>query len=93
MNIARTQYKDRYWLRWTTGHSTEVSKNDIQVILENERGESLGDAVCHNFSYGNEQGLWEIAIDVLPKNLGDTVQGYLTFEQVLKYFDKKIKQL
>jgi len=102
--LARTKYCDGYWLKWETGFNDgfrilpvdildkKELENDIQVILENDKGENLGDAICHYGSYGVENGEWEVMIDSLPKN-GDSVKGYLSFKEVLKYFDKKIKKL
>jgi hypothetical protein len=103
IKLARTQYCEGYWLRWETGFNEglkalpsisiggEELKNDIQVILENEQGDILGDAICHYGSYGVKDGQWEIMIDSIPKSFGDSVMGYLTFKEVLKYFDKKIR--
>jgi len=51
----------------------------------------LGDAICHYGSYGVENGEWEIMIDSLPKNWGDSVKGHLTWKEVERYFDKKIR--
>jgi hypothetical protein len=105
--IARTKYRDNYWLVWLTGFNDGFKtlplrlqkerayelKNDIQVVLEDEKGTRLGDAVCHYGSYGSSDGLWEIMIDVLPKSNVDSVAGYLEFKDVLKFFDKKINKL
>lgn len=102
--IAKTNYKDGYWLVWLTGYNDGFKtltpssllnenklKNDIQVVLETTKGERLGDAVCHYGSYGSENGLWEIMIDVLPR--GNDVMGHLSFSEVTKYFDKKIRKI
>lgn len=103
--IAKTKYKEGYWLVWETGFNdvhkkyndqfTDKAelKNDIQVTLKDDKGKYLGDAICHYGSYGVENGEWEIMIDSLPKNWGDSVKGYLTWKEVEYYFDKKIKSL
>ena len=44
--------------------------------------ERICDAVCHKWSYGNEEGLLEIMGLVDEEEVGDTVQGYMTAEQV-----------
>lgn len=97
--IARTQYKDSYWLIWQTDFNIafkrlprtledqEELKNDIQVILETTKGKRLGDAICHYGSYGVEKGLWETLIEGI-----DDVTGHLTFKEVLKQFDAVIRR-
>ena len=40
------------------------------------------DAVCHSFSYGHEEGLLEIMGLVDEEEVGDTVEGWLTAEEV-----------
>lgn len=96
--IAKVRYDDKYWLIFYTEFLSDfdIGRNcnkDIQVVLENDMGENLGDAVCHYGSYGVKEGLWEIMSPDLPKNYGDNVMGYLTWKQVEKYFDKTIKRL
>lgn len=47
------------------------------------------DAICHSFSYGHERGLLEImGILVDEDEVGDTVEGHLTAEEVLKKIDR-----
>lgn len=41
------------------------------------------DIFCHGGSYGADDGLFETCGDLVPKNWGDTVEGYLTIEMVL----------
>lgn len=103
--LARTKYTEGFWLVWKTGFNVGFMtlpldvqekmelKNDIQVILENDKGERLGDAICHYGSYGVQEGLWEAMIDSIPKSYGDCVMGYLTWKEVEKLFDKKIRKL
>jgi hypothetical protein len=96
-NIAKVRYDESHWLIFSTEFMperfAEGCKQDIQVILEDDKGENLGDAICHYGSYGVEKGLWEIMSPDLPKKHGDSVMGYLTWKQVEKYFDKTIKRL
>ena len=102
--VAKTKYKDSYWLVFYTDfmggmpkasldyfYKTNPFDNDIQVVLEDDKGNKLGDAISHFGSYGIEAGEWEIMIDVLPKSWGDSVMGHLTWKEVEKYFDKKIR--
>lgn len=46
------------------------------------------DAICHDFSYGKNEGLLEIMGD-LVRVTGDTVEGYLTAEEIFNRIDKK----
>lgn len=39
------------------------------------------DAICHSGSYGGSKGLLEI-MGLVPEEVGDTVEGYLTAENV-----------
>lgn len=39
------------------------------------------DAICHQYSYGYEQGLLEI-MGLVDPGIGDTVEGYLTADEV-----------
>jgi hypothetical protein len=96
--LAITQFKGNYWLKWTTGFNEGMVnfsdlyslKNDISVVLETTKGKYLGDAICHFGSYGDKDGLWEIMIDGFDFS-GDSVEGYLTFSEVIRWFNKKIK--
>lgn len=45
----------------------------VMVILLNEKGERIGDAICHNGSYGHEMGL----LEVMGKGCEDDVIGWL----------------
>ena len=45
------------------------------------------DAICHQYSYGGNEGLLEI----LGEGLGDVV-GWLNAEEALTYFEKIIKK-
>ena len=42
------------------------------------------DAVCHGFSYGHETGLLEIMGLVNEEEVGDSVEGWLTAEEVFE---------
>lgn len=54
-----------------------------QVVVDNPKTkEYLWDAVCHNFSYGHDEGLLEIMGTVVD-NEYDAVEGWLTAEDIL----------
>ena len=48
----------------------------------------ISDAVCHDFSYGHEKCLLEIMGLVDEEEVGDTVEGWLTAEQVFERWAK-----
>jgi len=49
------------------------------------------DAVCHKISYGHEKGLLEIMGLVDEEVVGDTVEGWLTAEEVFKRIEADYK--
>ena len=42
------------------------------------------DAICHDFSYGHEEGLLEIMGSLVREDIGDEVEGWLTAEAVIE---------
>lgn len=46
------------------------------------------DVVCHDGSYGFEQGLLEIMGSIVDPNCGDTVEGYLTADDIIERLEK-----
>lgn len=55
--------------------------NRHQIVVMNDKGEYMWDAICHFGSYGYEQGLLEIAGDIVT---GDyAVEGFLTAKDVI----------
>ena len=65
----------------------QPSYDGFQIIVK-RNGTRVWDAICHEHSYGGEQGLLEIMgelVDVVSDN--DTVVGWLTAEDVLKRVD------
>lgn len=56
-----------------------------QILVPTSDGEDVEwDAVCHKYSYGGPDGLLEIMGSIVSENAGDTVEGYLTAEDILK---------
>lgn len=61
--------------------------NTSQVIFYDQQKQRIGDAVCHHFSYGHEQGLLEIlGLDI------EGVEGWLTADEVLQHYYNALKQ-
>lgn len=55
-----------------------------QIIVNDPKTQGYRwDAVCHDFSYGHEQGLLEIMGSIVENDF-DSVEGYLTAEDILK---------
>lgn len=48
----------------------------------------VSDVVCHGGSYGHQQGLLEIMGLVDEEEVGDSVEGWLTAEQVFERWRK-----
>ncbi len=67
-------------------HSTGKLHDGYYIRVPND-DKWLWDAVCHSFSYGHDRGLLEIMGDCLLTNeerKWDSVQGYLTAEDVME---------
>lgn len=60
-----------------------------QLIVYDERGNRLWDAICHDGSYGAEEGLLEIYGEIVSPMAGDSVEGWLTAEDVIKRIDQR----
>ena len=55
-----------------------------QILVNNpETKEYEWDAVCHDFSYGHDEGLLEIMGEIVENDY-DAVEGWLTAEDILK---------
>ena len=61
-----------------------------QIIVYDAEGNRVWDAVCHTFSYGNENGLLEIMGDIVDeKEHPDHVEGWLTADEVIQRIEKE----
>lgn len=58
--------------------------NSVQVIYPMDGPKRVCDAVCHNSSYGHQEGLLEIMGLVNGDEVGDDVEGWLTAEEVFR---------
>ena len=61
----------------------QTAFDGYQIIVYDENDERDWDAICHGFSYGHEEGLLEIYGSIVDENVGDSVEGYLTAEEIL----------
>ena len=62
---------------------TTICWGGTQVCYPSSNGR-ICDAVCHSFSYEHELGLLEIMGLVDEEEVGDSVEGYLTAEDVFE---------
>lgn len=60
-----------------------------QLIVYDERGNRLWDAICHEGSYGAEEGLLEIYGEIVSPMAGDSVEGWLTAKDVIKRIEQR----
>ena len=69
--------KEKPYQRW-------YLDNGEQIIVYDEDGHRLWDAVCTKYSYGHERGLLEIMGNIVDKKrAGDSVEGWLTAQDVI----------
>lgn len=60
-----------------------VLHDGYQIVVNNPKTNHYEwDAVCHNFSYGHDEGLLEIMGTIVENEL-DNVEGWLTAEDIL----------
>jgi hypothetical protein len=62
-------------------HEARILYDGVQVLYPN-LSRSVGDVVCHTFSYGGKNGLLEIMGVGVSEEAGYIVEGYLTAETV-----------
>lgn len=60
-----------------------------QLIVYDERGNRLWDAICHEGSYGVEEGLLEIYGEIVSPMAEDSVEGWLTAKDVIKRIEQR----
>lgn len=58
--------------------------NRHQIIVFDSEAQREWDAICHRGSYGYEQGLLEIMGTIVNNDCGDSVEGYLTADDIIK---------
>ena len=58
-----------------------------QIVVKDDKGEYLWDAICHPGSYGFRQGLLEIMGRIVYP--GNDVEGYLTAQQIIDRLEKQ----
>jgi len=64
----------------------KFERHQVCVPCEGEGRE--WDVICHKGSYGADEGLLEIMGSIVTKNVGDTVEGWLTAEDVIERIER-----
>lgn len=59
-----------------------------QIVVNDNDGKYLWDAICGWGSFGFNQGLIEIMGVIVPDDAGDSVEGHLTADDVIKRIEK-----
>ena len=60
-----------------------------QILVYNDKDEVLWDAICHWGSFGWHDGLLEIMGSIVDeKRVGDSVEGYLTAQDVIERIER-----
>ena len=59
-----------------------------QIVVYDEAGNYLWDAICHRGSYGYERGLLEIMGSIVQGADGD-VEGWLTAQEIINRLEAK----
>ena len=66
-----------------------ISERHQIMVPDNSAEYYKWDAICHYGSYGSEEGLLEIAGQLVDEAIdGDSVKGWLTAEQVIERIKK-----
>lgn len=69
----------------------DVELMDIHQIIVFENGVRSWDAICHYGSYGADKGLLEIMGNIVnEKEVGDSVEGWLTAEDVVNRIEEMV---
>lgn len=69
----------------TFGGYRTIDRHQITVYREIDgRRFYQWDAICHYGSYGAERGLLEIAGKIVPEEVEDSVEGWLTADDVVE---------
>ena len=59
------------------------------IVVYDENGDYLWDAICHRGSYGYEEGKLEIMGTIVRDDIEDTVEGWLTAQDIIDRLEAK----
>lgn len=63
-----------------------------QILVVDSEGNYLWDAICHQGSYGYEDGLLEIMGEIVDPSCEDDVEGWLTADDVIARVKEKYEK-
>lgn len=72
------------------GEEKVVTIDKHQIVAIDPKKVQLWDVICHYGSYGADQGLLEIAGDIVEEEEGGVV-GFLTADEVIERIERKAK--
>lgn len=90
-NLTQLDKLEKYLKENGVKYERIDTKNTHQINVPNSKDKEW-DAICHYGSFGYKEGLLEIYGSIVPENIGDTVEGYLTAEDVVKRIDEYEKR-
>lgn len=81
VSYERIDAEDRY-----DDKNSIVNMERHQIYVPSQEGAEW-DAICHRGSYGCEEGLLEIYGTIVSPTAGDSVEGWLTAEDVISRYE------
>lgn len=82
-------YLKEHGYEYTREDFDNIQSYDTHQIIVYKDGERSWDAICHQGSYGYEEGLLEIYGDIVwPDIDGDSVRGWLTADNVIARIER-----
>lgn len=84
--LGKNSYRFGYWVIRDDFDPEYTRVNKHQITVMDRDGNYLWDAICHYGSYGYENGLLEIAGNLVP---GGDVEGWLTAEDIIRKIEEK----
>lgn len=84
MNMKQVDLLEEYLREKEINYQRWDMDDGEQIIVYDEEGNRLWDAICTKYSFGREKGLLEIMGDIVDeKRVGDRVEGWLTAQDVI----------
>ena len=84
MNMKQMDLLEEYLRKKEKPYQRWDMDDGEQIVVYDEEGNRLWDAICTKYSFGHERGLLEIMEDIVDeKRVGDSVEGWLTAQDVI----------
>lgn len=84
--MTEMQKLDKYLTEHSIKHT--FKHGGYQIIVKDDNGHYLWDAICGHGSLGFETSLIEIMGCIVPECVSDLVEGYLTANEVIERIEK-----